>query len=151
MTNPALLWFLAGLALVMAEFVVPGVILVFFGLGAWITALTTYVGLTVGTEAQLWVFAGSSTLSLVILRRLIRDRFYGHVSEIQNPSVNLDEFTGRLVEVTEDIEPGQSEGQVEFKGAPWRARAAVSIKRGEAAVIDRVEGTVLIIRKAEEV
>jgi len=35
--NPTLIWFFIGLVLLIAEFSVPGVILVFFGIGAWVT------------------------------------------------------------------------------------------------------------------
>jgi hypothetical protein len=55
--NPTLLWFLLGLALILLEFVVPGVILVFFGIGAWAAAVTTYFGLTASFQSQLLVFA----------------------------------------------------------------------------------------------
>ncbi len=63
--NPALLWFLLGLALIFLEFVVPGVILVFFGIGAWAAAVTTYFGLTASFESQLLIFAVASILLLV--------------------------------------------------------------------------------------
>ena len=46
--NPVLIWFLIGLALVLSEFMLPGIILVFFGLGAWAVCLTTWMGLTGG-------------------------------------------------------------------------------------------------------
>ena len=60
--NAAQIWFLAGLVLVLAEFATPGVILVFIGLGAWVAALTTWLGWTEALGAQMGVFAVSSTL-----------------------------------------------------------------------------------------
>ncbi len=148
--DPALLWFVVGLALALAEMAAPGVILIFFGLGAWIVALTTWAGLTPGLQSQLLVFALASTACLVGLRRWIKNHFYGHVSDVQDPDVNLDEFTGRPVEVVEDLEPGRSDGRVEFKGASWRARSSQPIARGARAVIEEVDGLVLVVRKAEE-
>ncbi len=150
MFDPALLWFVVGLALALAELAAPGVILIFFGLGAWIVALSTWIGLTSGLGSQLLLFALASTASLVGLRRWIRDRFSGHVSGVQNPSVNLDEFTGRPVLVLEDLIPGGSDGSVEFKGANWSARSTESIGSGERAIIERVDGLVLVIKKEEE-
>jgi len=38
------IWFIAGLVLILLEFVVPGVILVFFGAGAWVVALGMWLG-----------------------------------------------------------------------------------------------------------
>ena len=46
--NHELLWFLLGLAFLLSEFVVPGFVIAFFGVGAWVTAILTGVGLTVG-------------------------------------------------------------------------------------------------------
>jgi len=148
--DPALIWFLVGVGLTILEFVVPGVILVFFGVGAWVVAVTTWAGLTTTLQWQLLVFAVSSSLLLISLRKWIKGKFAGHVSGIQDPSNNLDEFTGKSVEVLEDVLPGRSGGKVEFKGASWNARSDEPIKRGETAVILRVDGISLIIGKRWE-
>lgn len=37
--EPAMVWFLIGLVLIVSEFAVPGLVIIFFGLGAWATAL----------------------------------------------------------------------------------------------------------------
>ena len=132
------------------EFMVPGVILIFFGVGAWITALTTYLGLTGSFETQLLVFAVSSVLLIVFLRRYIRGKFYGHVTGVQDPDVNLDEFTGKSVIVLEDIIPGQQGGKVEFKGTVWSAISDEHINKDEPAVITGVEGIILKIKKRKE-
>ena len=36
--DPALLWFLLGFVLVLAEFAAPGIIIIFVGLGAWVVS-----------------------------------------------------------------------------------------------------------------
>ena len=53
--DPAIIWFLIGLGLILAEFAVPGVILVFIGIAAWIVALLAWVGVE-SFSVQLWVF-----------------------------------------------------------------------------------------------
>ena len=148
--NPTLLWFLLGLALILLEFVVPGVILVFFGIGAWATAVTTYFGLTASFQSQLLVFAISSILLLVVLRKWIKDKFYGHVGDVQDQTKNLDEFSGQSVVVLEDVIPNKMEGAVEFKGARWRAVSDEHIKNGEMAIITGIDGIILKVRKKEE-
>lgn len=145
--DPELIWFLVGVGLALLEFVVPGVILVFFGVGAWIAAITTWAGLTTTLQSQLLIFAVSSALLLISLRKWIKGKFAGHISGVQDSSINLDEFTGKYVEVLEDVLPGRSGGKVEFKGSNWSARSDEPIKRGETAVILRVEGISLIIGK----
>ncbi|MBU8872040.1 MAG: NfeD family protein [Gemmatimonadales bacterium] len=144
--NPLLIWFIAGLALVLAEFMVPGVILVFFGVGAWITALTSWLGWTDGWTSQLMTFAISSIVLLVVLRRRFRSRFFGYVGNTQNPDENMDEFTGKSVKVIADIAPGDDTGRVEFKGASWKATSDTPIITGALAVIVSVDGINLKVR-----
>ncbi|MAE69409.1 MAG: hypothetical protein CME06_02945 [Gemmatimonadetes bacterium] len=72
------------------------------------------------------------------------------MSDVQNPSLNLDELTGRPVRVLDDVGPDRVDGSVEFKGATCSARSAESIGRGEGAVIESVDGLVSVIKKKEE-
>lgn len=146
--DPAVIWFLIGLALALAELAVPGVILIFFGAGAWAAALTTWLELTTTLDSQLMVFAITSIVLLVALRRWIKGRMYGHVKDEQDLNVDLDEFVGRRVNVTKAIEPGKTAGRVEFKGAAWQAVADESIPAGDQAVIEKVDGITLRVRKA---
>lgn len=145
--NEALLWFLFGLAMAFLEFIVPGVILIFFGIGALIVALTTLLGLTGTFNSQLISFALLSILLLVCLRRWIKGKFYGHVSDVQDLDQIMDEFSGKKVAVTKDIIPGSLGGEVEFKGAAWQAVSNVLIKSGELGVIRKVDGVTLHIEK----
>jgi len=146
MFTPEVVWFICGVVLVLLEFAVPGVILVFFGLGAWVTALTTFLGLTQGSASQLLVFGVASVILLFGLRRYVRSRFSGFVSERQAPDRNLDEFTGKRVLVLEDVAPGIP-GKVEFKGAPWRAESEDSFSQGESGIIKEMDGLTLKIKK----
>ena len=148
--NPILIWFLVGLVLIFLEFAVPGVILVFFGIGAWVVAATTYLGLTGSFESQLLLFAVISILLLVALRKWIKGKFYGHVGDVQDQTKNLDEFTGQRVVVLEDVIPNKMEGAVEFKGARWRAISDEHIKNGEVAIITGTDGIILNIKKRKE-
>ena len=132
--NPTLLWFFVGLILAFLEFVVPGVILIFFGVGAWIVAATTYLKLTDSFESQLLLFAIASILLLILLRKWIKGKFYGHVSHVQDLDKDLDEFTGKTVVVLKDVIPGKMEGIVEFKGARWSAVSEDLLKNGAPGI-----------------
>ncbi len=143
--DPVLIWFLVGLALILAEFMIPGVILIFFGVGAWLTALTAWLGMTPGWTSQLLAFAISSVVMLVLLRRWFRTKFFGYVEGGQNSEDNLDDLAGHEVVVSQDIQPGET-GKVEYKGAAWSARSDVPLSAGEPAVITRTEGITLIVR-----
>ena len=142
--NPVLIWFLAGLALIIFEFTLPGIIFVFFGVGAWITSLTTWMGLTPGWTSQLLTFSISSVVMLVLLRRWFRAKFFGHLSGGQDPLANLDDFRGQVVTVTADIDPVNG-GKVEYKGADWSARCATALSAGSQAVIESADGITLVV------
>ena len=142
--NPVLIWFLAGLALVLFEFTVPGVILVFFGLGAWITALTTWAGLTGSWTSQLLTFSISSVVLLALLRRWFRVRFFGHLTGGQDPENNLDEFKGQVVTVTVEIDPDAG-GKVKYMGADWSDRCDTPLLAGSRAVIRSIDGITLVV------
>jgi membrane protein implicated in regulation of membrane protease activity len=150
MNLPAeLIWFLAGLVLILLEFAAPGVIVVFFGAGAWLTALTTWFGITPGLASQLIVWAVSSVLLLILLRRRLADRFHGFQSEDQDPHRNLDEDIGAQVVVTRDIDPDHREGRVEYKGAEWSALSPVAVAAGRLVEIVRADGVTLHVRPVE--
>ena len=148
--NLTLVWFLIGLVLVFLEFAVPGVILIFFGVGAWIVTTATYFELTTSLASQLLLFSAASIILLVSLRKWIKGKFYGYVSDEQDPTKNLDEFTGKSVLVLKDIIPGKMEGAVEFKGATWNAMSEEHIKHGEVAIIIDVDGINLKVQKKKE-
>ena len=143
--NPVLIWFLLGLALLLSEFLLPGIILVFFGMGAWLTALTSWIGLTPGWTSQLLCFAVSSVILLVLLRRQFRNKFFGYVGDDHDLDSNIDEFHGQTVVVTEDIGPGPDHGAVEYKGARWEARSDRNISTGQQAIIKSVDGITLVV------
>jgi inner membrane protein len=143
------IWFLVGLILVLLEFAAPGVILVFIGLGAWVTALAVRLGWAETLDLQMMWFAGSSVVLLLALRRVFKGWFTGF-SVSRDTRANLDEFTGKEVVVLSPVEVG-GRGLVEFKGANWAARLAAGetmpFESGERAIIQAVDGLCLLITK----
>jgi membrane protein implicated in regulation of membrane protease activity len=84
------------------------------------------------------------------MRKWIKGKFYGHVSDVQDLTRNLDEFTGKSVVVLKDVIPGKVEGVVEFKGTTWTAVSEERIKKGEMGIINDIDGITLKIRKKTE-
>lgn len=142
--SPVLIWFFAGLALILLEFVVPGVILVFFGVAAWIVAILAGTGLVDSTTWQLLVFIVASLVLLFGLRRLIKPWFMGEISTVS--PAGLEEIIGKQVKVLADIPGGQDTGKVELKGAEWRARSlSCALPRGALATVAARDGLVLVV------
>jgi len=131
--TPEIIWFLVGLVLLILEFVMPGLIIGFFGVGAWIVAIVCLMN-DIGINAQLALFISSSVLSLLLLRRWLKGVFLGHEGSKQDLTHNLDEFVGERVVVKEKILPKLG-GKVEFHGSHWEAEADEEIAEGTVVEI----------------
>lgn len=137
-------WLIAGVVLILLEFVNPGVILVFFGVGAVITSITTWIGLTPGIGSQTLVFGVSSFALLFTLRRVVKQWFVGK-SDGEGGDLD-DDFTGREARVLTDIPGPGHDGKVEIKGAEWKARSETPVAAGDTVIIERREGLTLHVR-----
>ena len=126
--RPEIIWFLVGLGLLILEFILPGLIIAFFGVGAWIVALVCLIT-DIGINTQLIIFIISSVLSLLCLRKWLKGVFLGHSGSKQNLKENLEEFIGQKAVVKEKIVPN-SGGKVEFHGTNWIAEADEEIAEG---------------------
>ena len=116
------IWFLVGFSLFLLEAFFPGLILFFFGFGAWITALSTW-WFPVPLGWQLLLFSASSTILLFVLRRYLSSIFSGRSIQNQNPEgEDFDEYIGQKAVVKAPITPTKL-GRVEFHGTLWRAEA----------------------------
>lgn len=131
--SPEVIWFLVGLVLLVMELIIPGLIVGFFGIGAWIVAiicLTTEIGL----NTQLIIFIVASVLSLLLLRKWLKGVFLGHAGLKQDLTHDLEDFVGQRAVVKEKIVP-KAGGKVEFHGSNWEARADSEIAAGTVVEI----------------
>ncbi len=119
--EPQIIWALIGLFLLIGEFIVPGMVISFFGAGALIVALVC-VFADISLNVQLIIFIVSSIVLLVALRKWLKGVFLGHTDEKQQLSEDLQAFVGKTAFVKKKIEPGKR-GKVEFNGADWTVEA----------------------------
>ena len=141
--DPVTLWFLIGLFCVIAEFFAPGVIIVFFGAGAWVVSLLC-LGIDLGLPLQIAVFVVVSIGSLVLLRR----RF----TPLPETGPDLtDDFIGRTAFVLEPLQRGRP-GRVTFKGAVWKAETAAPdvLEKGQYVKIVQRDSIVLFVAPIPE-
>jgi membrane protein implicated in regulation of membrane protease activity len=110
------MWFLIGLVLLVTELALPTFFLIFFGIGAWITALTIlFTGIPI--ETQLIVFILTSLISLIIFRNRFLSLFNKENAHFTD-GVESD-FIGKIATT---IEPVNSvSGKVLFNGTQWKA------------------------------
>jgi len=141
LSKPEVIWFIIGLALFLLELVLPGFVIFFFGVGAWVTALLCLIA-DPGLNLQAIVFAVTSILSLVALRKIIQKKFFYTKDELSKDVE--DEFSGREAIAMTDFGPGEN-GKVEFKGTQWKAESVSSIREGDRVIIKEKDSFKLIV------
>ncbi|HQG78281.1 MAG TPA: NfeD family protein [Bacteroidales bacterium] len=142
LSRPEIIWFIIGLALFLLELVLPGFVIFFFGVGAWVTALLCLIA-NPGLNLQVIVFAVTSVLSLLALRRMIQKRFFLARNDGLSDSVE-DEFTGREAVAVGSFKPGET-GKVDFKGTTWNAESEYDITDGQRVIIINKESFKLFV------
>jgi inner membrane protein len=140
-SKPEVIWFLIGLAFFLLELLMPGFVIFFFGVGAWITALLCLFA-HVSTNLQIIVFAITSVISLLLLRKMIQRKFF--YSKVDRSSAVEDEFTGKEALASIDFGKGIN-GKVEFKGTTWNAESESEIIKGQTVIILKKESFKLIV------
>ncbi len=141
--NAAVIWFIIGFALFLLEFVLPGLILFFFAVGAWIVAiLSLFFDLSI--NLQLIIFLVSSVLTILLFRKWVKKIIWTrkHSSEIE------DEFLGKTGKAETYISPGKN-GKVDFKGTSWDARSEDIIEPGENVTIIGNDSILLIVKSTK--
>ncbi|AQT70314.1 hypothetical protein STSP2_03520 [Anaerohalosphaera lusitana] len=147
--KPEIIWCLVGLVLLLMEFAVPGLILFFFAIGAWIVALVCLFWDSAGLDAQLIIFLIASITSLLALRRYLKNIFHGHIRSVQSGKQDLDEFVGQRVTVRSAI-PANGTGRVEFRGTEWNATSDDPLAPGEPAEIISKDNLTLKVKKLDQ-
>ncbi len=145
LASPWLLWLSIGVTLFVMEMAVPGFVLFFFGLAAWITAAGSYF-FNWTVNIQLGVFLVASLISLFGLRSLVRKIFIGDSKDDGEDSIVAQ--GGEKCTVTRAILP-PADGQVKFAGTFWRAEADEAIQEGEVVQVTKQNDLLLTVSKIE--
>ena len=140
------LWLSSGIFLMAIEFLVPGLVLVFVGLGSLTVVLGMYFGYVDGILQQFITFFISSIIYLFTLRFLVL-RFFTSVTRKENIDED-EEVMGSIVELVADINSGEF-GRVEHSGSSWQARAEgnQTILKGEQVKIIGRDNITWIVQK----
>lgn len=143
MFTPAFWWAIVGIGLMLCEFIMPGLILFFFGIGALITALVAWL-VPLGIMEQLIIFGVSSLVSLFALRRLIKPIFMGKETDISEEPFS-EGMAGQEAEVSEAISP-EAAGKVMLNGTAWKAESDEMLAVGDNVVITGQKSLTLIVK-----
>ena len=141
--NAAVIWFVAGFVLFLLEFMLPGLILFFFGVGAWIVAILSFY-FDISLNFQIIIFLGAARLTILLFRRGMKNFLW---SRKQNSEIE-DEILGKTGIAETMIAPGQN-GKISFKGTTWDAASEDTIARGENVNIVGNDSILLLVKSTK--
>jgi len=130
--NHLTVWIALAALCFLLEFVIPGAILSFLGIGAALVALGLYLGWIEGWVDSLTTFFVVSIFLVSVIRSLFLKLLPGDSSV-----ANVDEdqqAIGAMVEVVQDISPSKL-GRVRFRQSTWEAESDEYIQKGEKVLI----------------
>lgn len=139
-------WFVLGLVLLILEWLLPGVMVLFFGLGALLVGGLTWLGIVATLPWQLGWFALLSVASLLLLRKRFQRWMRGTVTDPGDGRGSGETLRGRRVQVLESFAQGC--GIVELNGARWDAESDEDLVAGQSAWVVANRGIVLQVVSA---
>lgn len=142
-----LFWLICGIVGILLELVVPGFVLIFFGIGALITAACTYFIPDITTTWQIIIFVGVSCGALVAFRKSFKRILFNKKVTKERDEL-ADEFQGKTAVVLEDFVAKQ--GKVELNGSSWKAAANENFAKGDVVFIQKRDNLTLIVTKNKE-
>lgn len=139
----AVVWLIAMAVFLIVEGIVPGLVSIWFALGALAALIAAMVG------APLWLqlvwFVLVSIAALALTRPLARKYVNGRVTP-----TNADRILGRECVVRETIDNLRGTGAVAVDGKVWTARMLKeneTAREGETVIARRIDGVKLIVEK----
>lgn len=136
------MWMIAGLILAAMEFIVPGFVIVFFGVGAFLTGILAWIFPNLSLVFQILFFTVLSLASLFVFRR----NSVGTGAKIKaDSSIDYDDdYIGGTAVVVEAIS-ASAPGKVEFNGANWNAESSSDLAPSARVKIVSRKGLTLIV------
>ena len=139
-------WLIAMIVLLVVEGVVPGLISIWFALGALAALISALL------HAPLWLqivwFLAVSIVALALTRPLAKK----YINSKTQPT-NADMLIGKECVVREGIDNVLGAGAVSVDGKVWTARTEsddMKAPEGSRAVVVRIEGVKLIVKPIED-
>ncbi len=140
------IWLGLGVVLVMLEFFIPGLFVIFLGLGAAITAGMLYTRYLTDAYLTVIFFSVTSVFMLMTLRRIVL-RFFPSLSEKSETDEDV-LIAGKSAETISEVYPDHFGGRVKYSGTTWPAKSIDEvIPAGTKVEIIGRENINLVVRK----
>jgi membrane protein implicated in regulation of membrane protease activity len=136
-------WLILGFALMAAEIVSMGLVLLFLGVSAVIVGALSWAGLSGPAWMEWLLFSILSLVSVGFFRKPLLRKLR------LNEKRDIDTMVGEQARAIEDI-PANGQGKVELRGSVWTARnlGGTPILSGQPCRVDRVDGITLFVGAA---
>ena len=133
------IWLIAGIILILSEFLVPGAVVAFLGASAIIIALGRWSG-WIDSLMESFTYWFVLSMSMVLLFRGSLTKLFPSESHVEYVDEDLDAF-GEIAEVLEEISPEHEKGRIRLHGTTWAATTGTgTIPPGEKVkLIEREE------------
>ena len=135
-------WLVAMIVLLIIEGIVPGLVSIWFAIGAFAAMISAILGAPLWLQV-LWFFA-VSILTLCLTRPFAKK----YVNSRATPT-NADMLIGKECVVTEEIDNVLGTGAVTVGGKVWTARAEEpdgKAETGKVMTVVKIEGVKLIVK-----
>lgn len=137
-----LLWIAAIIIFSVTEAAISGLVSIWFAigsLGAFIAAVCN-----AGFTVQVIIFIAVSLISFCILRK-------SALKSIKNnrEKTDIDRIVGSRVLIVEDVDNVRQTGKALINDVEWTVKSSSeeSISKGETAIVEKIEGVKLFVRK----
>jgi membrane protein implicated in regulation of membrane protease activity len=142
-------WLVLAVILIVAEIFTSGFVLLWFGIGALLATLVSFLGF--GFVFQFSIFAVTSIL-LTVLSRTI---FSSLISTGQGNEIltGVEALPGKVGTVTSPSKGALKEAAVKVYGSTWTAfpeEGEDALEEGEKVIVTRVEGACLYVRRVKD-
>ncbi len=138
-----LFWLVVSIALFVVEAAVPGLVCIWFAIGAVATMVLSFF--VANTAVQVIVFIAVSAILLASTRKLVKKLMQG-----KQERTNADRFVGQDAIVIETISNINNTGRVSIYGFEWKAASVDKsiIEEGSVVTIVEIRGvTARVIKK----
>ena len=133
----ALVWLIGGAVLMALELLTPGLIVVFFGVGAVIVGVLYWLGFisSIINSIGVWIVV---SFVLVLAFRKLALKFFPSESKYQLVEEDVDAI-GTIVEVIETVDEKSLSGRISYNGTSWHALSKKGIipSGGKARILYR--------------
>lgn len=140
-----LIWIAFAIVLFITEAVTVQLVAIWLAVGALVTAVAAYLGVTLWT--QFFIFAAVSAIALLLSRPFAKTFL-----KTEHVKTNLDRVVGEIGVVIEDISGSVVPGRVNALGLDWSAVSADGkpIEKDSTVRVLKLDGVKLVVEKFKD-